>query len=98
MQADTHFPFAQYVYVVGGILISVCVPLLRKAFPSTLVTGLAIPVAPPMKAYFAIGAFSLLTAVLIVAYGGSSTASWAWYTAVLAGYAWDSTLQKIVRG
>ena len=85
------FPLMQYGFVVEGILISLALPLLRKLLP--------IPKAnnkeTALSTYLVIGAFSLLTALLVVAFGGPQTKNWYWYTALLAGYAWDSTLQKV---
>jgi hypothetical protein len=78
-----------------GILISIVLPLLRKQLP---VAAALIREAPPAKTYWIIGLFSLLTAVLVVAFGGAAVKGWEWYTAILAGYAWDSTLQKIIKG
>lgn len=101
MTAHTPFPFAQYGYAVLGILMSIVLPLLRKSVPQPARIQTLLPMnalAASVKTYLIVGVFSLLTAVLIVAFGGSATANWEWYTGVLAGYAWDSTLQKIVHG
>jgi hypothetical protein len=101
MTPHVQFPFYQYLYVVLGILISVILPLLRKKLPGLFgITSLLSPdlIAASTNVYIVVGLFSLLTAVLIVALGGSATSSWEWFTAILAGYAWDSTLQKIAHG
>lgn len=90
------FPLTQYVYVVLGVVISVVLPVLRKQLPPTFVPLLANSV--PAKVYLAVGLFSLITAFLLVAYAGQDASTWAWYTAVIAGFAWDSTLQKITHG
>ena len=92
---SSNFPLRQYLYTVLGILVSVVLPLLRKLLPSKLRYSVE---SIDWKTYVAVGAFSFLTAILVVAFGGDEVASWAWYTAVLAGYAWDATLQKIVHG
>ena len=47
------------------------------------------------KPYVALGIGSMLTALLIMAFAGDSLNTWK--AALLAGYAWDSTLQKIVK-
>src|SRR5258705_12319993 len=86
--AHAQFPFYQYLYVVLGILISVILPLLRKKLPAVFAaTSLlsANVAAASMNVYIVVGLFSLLTAVLIVAFGGSATSNWEWYTAILAG-------------
>jgi hypothetical protein len=89
------FPFYQYWFCVLGILISIVLPILRHLLPKPipLVAGV-----PAWKRYTGIGLFSLITAVVIVALGKGSVSNWFWYDALLAGYAWDSTLQKVVNG
>lgn len=89
--AQTVFPLRQYIYVIGGILISLALPILRRMLP------LPKPLLQPsdLKPILIIGAFSILTGLLVVAFGGAHANDWEWYTALLAGYAWDSTLQKI---
>jgi hypothetical protein len=89
------FPTVQYVYCVVGILVSIVLPILRGFLPKPHVSSGEIP---PWKRYGAIGLFSLITAIIVVAFGKSSVSSWQWYDALLAGYAWDSTLQKLVSG
>jgi hypothetical protein len=99
MTANVPFPFRQYGYVVLGILISIALPILRKKLPTAFgITSLlsAGVVSASIKVYLYVGTFSLLTAILVVASGGSSAPTWEWYTAVVAGFAWDSILQKIV--
>jgi hypothetical protein len=90
MIADPHLPFwLAYLLVSVGIAISIALPVLRAL----------IPVPPPLvpviaaRPYLVVGAVSLLTAVLIVALNNGQFSSP--YTALLAGYAWDSTLQKV---
>lgn len=86
---DTYLPFwTAYFFVALGIAISIALPILR-AF---------IPAPPPLvsagaRPYLAVGGLSLLTALLVVAFNNGQFASP--YTALLAGYAWDSTLQKM---
>jgi uncharacterized protein (DUF983 family) len=90
------FPFyPQYVFCVLGILISIILPVLRRLLPKPL--SLA-PDIPAWKRYALIGVFSLITAVVAMAFGKGTTINWQWYDALLAGYAWDSTLQKLVNG
>jgi len=89
--ANEPFPLIQYLWVVGGILISLALPLLRKLLPPIKF----LDSNKSMNTYLVVGLFSLLTALLVVAFGGSQTKNWFWYTSLLAGYAWDSTLQKI---
>lgn len=101
MNAQESFPFVQYGEVVIGILVSIALPILRQSLPKPMNIASLLPanaVAASLKTYLFVGLFSLLTAILIVAFGGSATTGWQWYTAILAGYAWDSTLQKLVHG
>jgi hypothetical protein len=85
-----HLPFwSAYLLVSLGIAISMVLPLLRALIPAPP------PLVPalPAKPYLVVGAVSLLTAVLILAFNDGQFSSP--YTALLAGYAWDSTLQKV---
>jgi hypothetical protein len=91
----THFPFYQYGFCVLGILISIVLPIVRQLLP---VPRLFASDVPAWKRYVAVGIFSLITAVVVVAFGKGSVSGWLWYDALLAGYAWDSTLQKVVNG
>jgi hypothetical protein len=85
-----HLPFwSAYLLVSLGIAISIVLPLLRALIP---VPSPRVPVLPAGP-YLAVGAVSLLTAVLILAFNDGQFSSP--YTALLAGYAWDSTLQKL---
>ena len=84
-----------YLAVAGGVVISVVLPLLRALLPK--------PPAPlrgrsweAMRPYVATGVFSLIVAVLIVAAMGNQLDTWA--AGVIAGYTWDSTLQKLTTG
>ena len=85
-----------YLSVVGGIVISVILPLVRALLPKP-----PIPLKDGMKwktirPYVATGIFSLIVALLIVAGMGDRLNSWA--VALIAGYTWDSTLQKLTTG
>ena len=83
-------PFwSAYLLVSSGIAISIVLPVLRALVPAP---PPLIPAAPSGP-YLAVGAVSLLTAVLILALNDGQFSSP--YTALLAGYAWDSTLQKV---
>lgn len=93
--SEVSFPLVQYAYCVAGILVSIVLPLLRRLLPKPAALTLDLS---PWKRYLGIGLFSLITAVIVIAFGKSSVASWLWYDALLAGYAWDSTLQKVVNG
>jgi hypothetical protein len=89
--------FHTYLLITLGIVISVVLPILRQYFPKA--PGPAVAGESKMwsiaKPYVALGIGSLLTSILIMAFAGDSLNSWK--AALLAGYAWDSTLQKIVK-
>jgi hypothetical protein len=86
-----------YLVIALGIVISVVLPILRLYFPKAK----GVTVAEESKTwsiakpYLALGIGSLLTSLLIMAFAGDSLNTWK--AALLAGYAWDSTLQKIVK-
>jgi len=90
-----------YWWNVLGVVISVVLPILRGLLPR--------PVSPIManaatvgfwKAlwdhatpYLILGVFSMITGLLIVVFTYGTLNDWR--GALLAGYAWDSTLQKL---
>ena len=98
-------PVTAYLWCALGIILSIVLPILRAMLPKppTESEAKSMPVAlsylrriwPVVRPYLIIGLFSLFTAVLIIAAAGSSIEEWTWNIAVLTGYAWDSTLQKV---
>ena len=90
-----------YLFCVIGIIVSIVLPILRGLLPK--------PPGPPTAAaasrftkfwvharpYLVVGLFSLLTGILIVAFTYGTLKDWR--AALLAGYAWDSTLQKLTK-
>ena len=85
-----------YLAAAAGVAISVILPLIRAALPkppAMLATASRSwwEVARP---YVATAAFSAIVALLIVASNEDLT----WRTALFAGYAVDSTLQKMTTG
>jgi hypothetical protein len=104
MSEAAKFSIVAYLWCVLGIVISVLLPILWQAVyryfpkPTGPIAALAVPVslisfwrlATP---YLVLGATSMLTAVLIIAFAGDSLTDYR--AALLAGYAWDSTLQKL---
>jgi len=84
-----------YVGVITGVLLSVTLPLLRALLPRPS-NALASPdLWAQLRPFVVIACFSLLTAILVIAFAGDAVHSWKWHQALLAGYAWDSTLQKV---
>ena len=91
-----------YGWCVLGIIISVILPILRQSLPKPATAGFAAHVSEGSRLgrfwtvawpYLALGLFSALSAFLIVASVGNSLNDYR--AALLAGYAWDSTLQKL---
>ena len=85
-----------YLSVAGGVVISVLLPLLRALLPKPRAAMAGGITWGMMRPYVATGIFSLVVAMLIVAAMGDQLNSWS--TALIAGYAWDSTLQKLTTG
>lgn len=93
-----------YLWCLMGIVVSVILPVLwtyvRARFPSpgspeTNAKNAAQAIAfwEVVRPYAALGAASALTALLLLAFLGDSLTDPK--AAMLAGYAWDSTLQKL---
>ena len=85
-----------YLSVAGGIVISVLLPLIRALLPKPPKALASEMKWEKIRPYVATGFFSLIVAVLIVAAMGDRLDSWS--TALIAGYSWDSTLQKFITG
>lgn len=87
--------------IVLGIVASVTVPIMwqtvRIYWPKPPEKGVAPIIVrwwPIVRPFVALGAASLVTAPIIYALAGDSFDG-KWQLALLAGYAWDSTLQKV---
>ena len=92
------FPWVMYWSVVLGILISVGLPILRRLIPKAPAAGRVVEDPPAWQRILGVGAFSLLTAVIILAISKNQVDHWVWQDALLAGFAWDSLLQKVANG
>ena len=77
-----------------GILLSIVLPLLRAQLPTAGTRGNK-PFMELAKPYLIVGLFSILTSVLVLAFVYTDELDWR--GALLAGYAWDSTLQKLTQ-
>jgi uncharacterized oligopeptide transporter (OPT) family protein len=87
-----------YLGCVIGIVISIVLPILRALLPRPPVAAAAPPkfmaaLWKYAKPYLVVGVFSLLTAFLIIALTGDTVNGFK--GGLLAGYLWDSTLQKL---
>jgi hypothetical protein len=92
--------FTAYWWCALGILLSIMLPILRVVIPKPKPPSQTRGVAEQgsklweaLRPYVVTAIFSLLTAILIVAFAAENLKTW--NIAVLAGYAWDSTLQKL---
>lgn len=92
-----------YLWCVGGIVISVLLPVLwvsvRRYFPTKAgPAGLGASGAAlwsVIQPYLVLGLASAATALIVMFALGDQVATAK--AAMLAGYAWDSTLQKLTR-
>ena len=89
-----------YLTCALGVFMSVILPVIRqwiiKPKPELAMEGATSSLAPIWKAtrpYFATGLFSLIVALLLIAFLQDQLTDWR--AALLAGYAFDSTLQKL---
>ena len=93
--------FIVFLWIVVGVLLSVIVPVaVRTLRPKTEAEGLADnsffnTLKPYLKYGFASVVVGFLTLV-VVKYTGGQFSSWP--QALMAGYLWDSTIQKIKQG
>lgn len=93
-----------YIACAGGVVLSIAIPVLAKAVQKQFNVGgpaelggvrlLMHAIWQQLRPYAILTAFSLTVALLVVAFMGESLRTW--QLALLAGYAWDSTLQKVV--
>ncbi|MEO1032210.1 MAG: hypothetical protein AAFX55_12435 [Bacteroidota bacterium] len=88
------FDVSIFLMTTLGIILSIILPLLRAQLPSAgnrSVTNFKTYAKP----YLIVGLFSILTSLLVLAF--VYTPDLVWRDALLAGYAWDSTLQKLTQ-
>jgi hypothetical protein len=86
-------PWLTYLTVAGGIALSVFLPILRSRLPKR---PAALSGDGAWKPYVWTGFFSLGVGVLIMASVNGEFESY--WTALMAGYMGDSTLQKFTTG
>jgi hypothetical protein len=90
-----------YLYCAAGVAISILLPVLRQWLPHPRKeegTGAGVSGWFPQfwrvaRPYVVLGVFSLAVALLLVAFVQDQLTDWR--AALLAGYASDSTLQKL---
>jgi hypothetical protein len=91
-----------FVGAIGGVVVSIVLPPLSvyvRSYFKRLEPSAASAETPrwliALKPYALLGLFSVITAVMVLAAVGDRVTTW--QQALIAGYAWDSTLQKLVR-
>ena len=93
--------FIVFLWIVAGVVLSVIIPVAVKTLaPTPKAKGLAdnsfLDILKPYFKYaFASMAVGFLTLVVVKYTGGQFTS---WPQALMAGYLWDSTIQKIKQG
>ena len=90
-------PLPTYLWCVLGIAISVLLPILTALLPKPLGRTLAAGVMPEVRPYVVTGLFAVVAGVVVIAAVGEGAQKWTSAQALLAGYSWDSTLQKLRR-
>lgn len=90
-----------YLLVVAGIIISVVYPILRQSLPKPKggpagAEGLWPRIWKAAKPYLATLLFAMITAPLIMAFLGEKLETW--QAALLAGFAWEATIEKVKAG
>jgi hypothetical protein len=83
-----------------GVVIALVWPVLynavRKVFPKTAAGGLSQPLKDALVKTGIVSAFALVTAIAIYAVAKSADDDLAlqWFQALVAGFAWEATLEK----
>jgi UDP-N-acetylglucosamine:LPS N-acetylglucosamine transferase len=90
-------PLPTYLWCVLGIVISVLLPILTALLPKPLGKTLAAGVMPEIRPYLVTGLFGIVAAIVVIAAAGDGARTWSHAQALIAGYSWDSTLQKLRR-
>ena len=90
-------PLPTYLWCVLGIVISVLLPILTALLPRPLGRTLAAGIMPEVRPYLVTGLFAVVAAIVVIATAGDAARNWTSAQALIAGYSWDSTLQKLRR-
>ena len=87
--------FVDWLWICVGVVISVLLPVLSAAVRSMFGATAAIV---DFKKYAVLAAFSALTALLVLAVyrGTKPDEDITFYAALLAGYGWEATVEKLV--
>lgn len=85
-----------FLWMALGVVIAIVLPALTRFVKSTF--GVTAAGAPTWVAqYAALGAFALVTALLLLAgyKAANPDTELSWFTALLAGFGWESGLEKL---
>jgi len=87
-----------YFLVVIGIIISIVYPILRQAIPrpKNAAPALLTRIWEALKPYIIVLIIALISAPLVIAFMGEKINNYE--SAILAGFAWESILEKIKNG
>ena len=84
-----------FIWIAVGVAISVILPVVAAFVRNAFRQKAGAPYE--LKKYGALFLFSSLTAIIVLAiYRGSHPDPIPWYTALVLGYTWDSTVQKAI--
>lgn len=86
-----------YIFISLGVVIAIVWPILKAKVQGAfaLDAGNALPAW--VRRYAILAAFALMTGLLLFAWWRSQhpTEKIMWYTALLLGFAWESTMEKL---
>ena len=87
-----------YIWIVIGIVVAIIFPIIRNqmsGYWKSLGSDETVP--NWVKKYTTLGVFSLISGVIILAIiRNQGTAIDDWWTAFLAGFAWESAVEKVL--
>jgi Ca2+/Na+ antiporter len=98
---------ALFSSVVGGVMTSILLPVIIRSVRTQFAEAVPADICesrlvrfvsiawPHLRKYLVLLVFSILTALVLVAFLGDNLGGWR--QAFVIGYAWDSTIQKITQ-
>ncbi len=96
--------FGAYLFMVLGVLASFVLPALvaavKRAFPGEAPTAASFgSTLRALTPYLLVVLLALVAAALLLAFyrSGHPTGAIQWYTALLLGFGWYATLEKVVK-
>lgn len=88
---------AELAVVAAGVIVAIVWPLLRALIKQEFPVTKSVGVPPWLRRSLVLLAFAGVTAALVLAWlkSESGGASLTWYQGFLAGFAWESAVEKI---